>query len=301
MKKIGAFLCIISLILTLVFSMATITGMKNGIKICLYTLVPSFFPFLLITNIMLKYDLVKYISCIFAPVFKKLFHVSADGSFVIIMGFTCGYPMGVKTAHDLFHAGKISQNEFVHLIKFCNNPSLSFTVNYVCYSLLDNNCNILKILIYVYGASIITGIISGLSISQNATYIINTNYKTTIENTSQNVNIFLASTKTLIIISSYVLIFSMLTEFIKLLCFNNSLNYDIIIVLTEITNGLNYFSASHTLSDFLPLVIIALITGGASITAQTLSFLHGKKEIVSYAFGKICCILTALLLYIIIK
>lgn len=301
MKKYITLLCILSLLLTLVFPMATVTGMNNGIKICLYTLIPSFFPFLLINNVMLKYDLVKYISGFIAPVFSRLFKVSANGSFVVLMGFTCGYPMGVKTAHDLLVTGKISRYEFLHLIKFCNNPSLSFTINYVCYSLLNNECNIIKILICVYGSSIITGIISGLTNPPPTKTTIYSPQKEPLEVTYKNMNVFIASTKTLLTISSYVLIFSTLTEFMKLICQTAFLPYDIVITLTEITNGLNYFSSLYSMSNFIPLIIIALISGGASITVQTLSFLQGKEEIKSYAFGKLYCLATALFLYTTLK
>lgn len=300
MKKFLSFLCVFLLILTLVFPMATVNGMNNGIKICLYTLIPSFFPFLLITNIMIKYDFVKYISNLLAPILGKLFGVSACGSFVVFIGFTCGYPMGVKTARDLLENGSISKKEFLYLIKFCNNPSLSFTINYVCCSLLNNECNVTKILVCIYGASILTGILLNITNTASDTNIDVPDFKDTPELKKKNMNVFVNSIKTLISISSYVLIFSTLTELMKVIYYNTSLPYHIVITFTEITSGLNYFSATHNLSDYLSLVIIALISGGASITAQTLSFLNKKEEITSYAAGKLICITISLFLYFIL-
>ena len=53
------------------------------------------------------------------------------GTFAVLTGFLCGYPMGAKTASDLLDAQKISRSEASYLLSFCNNTSPAFILNYV--------------------------------------------------------------------------------------------------------------------------------------------------------------------------
>lgn len=53
------------------------------------------------------------------------------GTFAVLTGFLCGYPMGAKTASDLLDAQKISRSEASYLLSFCNNTSPAFILSYV--------------------------------------------------------------------------------------------------------------------------------------------------------------------------
>ena len=79
-----------------------------GIKICLYSVIPSLLPFMLITNYMQAHNLCTTVSAIFHPIFNKLMSLSEYGTFALIIGFTSGYPMGAKIIGDLYSADNIS-------------------------------------------------------------------------------------------------------------------------------------------------------------------------------------------------
>lgn len=296
MKKILSLLCVLGLIITLSSPNLCSIGMTNGIKICLYTIFPSFFPFLVITNILVKYDLFKYISVFTYPLFRRLFGVTPNGSFVALTGFTCGYPIGIKTARDMLSTGNISYSEYLYLIKFCNNPSLPFVINYVAYSVLNNRFETWKLMLCIYGSSIITGIIFNLT--KNSKYS-NASLPTHSFTNTPNNNVFISAFYTIINLSSYVLLFSIAITYIQYIFKDNTLFKAATITLTEITSGLNYLSGLPNLLEYLPLIIIALVSGGVSITAQSLSFLENKAEYNSYFGGKILCITLSLVLYFI--
>lgn len=292
MRKLTAFLCVLALALTLIFPAICQNGINNGIKICLYTLIPSFFPFLVITNIMIKYDLFNYISAIIYPLFHILFGVSKNGSFVILTGFTCGYPIGIKTAGDMFKYGNISKNEYLYLIKFCNNPGLPFIINYVSYSLLNNNFSIAKLLLCTYGSSIITGIL--FHILTYKTNNFDLPHTDTSRQSPDNQSVFTLAFSTLLRLSSFVLVFSIAISFMQYFIQKDSLFKLSLIALTEITSGLNYISTIESPIMYMPLIIIALTSGGMSITAQTLSLLNGKEDFIEYIKGKCLSILIAI-------
>lgn len=295
MKKLPAFLCVFLLILTLLYPSICQSGLQNGIKICLYTLIPSFFPFLVITNIMIKYELFDDISTVIYPIFHLLFGVSKNGSFVVLNGFTCGYPIGIKTASDMYTAGKISRAEYLHLIKFCNNPGLPFVINYVAYSLLNNQFSIPKLLVCIYGSSAITGLISHLFFyRENQTEIPDNNPSGAHAN---NQSVFTLAFATILRLSSFVLVFSIIIAFFQAFIIENTLFKVSLIALTEITSGLNFISGLSNPISYIPLILTALTSGGLSISAQTFSLLKAKEDLLEYVKGKSLSILIALSLF----
>ena len=48
------------------------------------------------------------------------------GSYALLLGLICGYPMGAKLTADLFREGKITKSEAQYLLTFCNNPGPVF-------------------------------------------------------------------------------------------------------------------------------------------------------------------------------
>ena len=61
----------------------------------------------------------------------RIFHasfpgISGYGSFAVIAGFLCGYPMGAKVTADLTVSERISPDEGAFLLSFCNDLSPMF-------------------------------------------------------------------------------------------------------------------------------------------------------------------------------
>lgn len=155
-------LCIISVIIILTNPLVITNGVISGIKLSLYSVIPALLPFMIISNIMLENDCCQYISILFYPILSKIFNVSKNGCFAIIMGYTCGFPMGAKTIGDLFTQGKISHVEASYLITFCNNTSITFLLNYIGYNCLKESISSKKLIFFVYFPPLMVGILNGL-------------------------------------------------------------------------------------------------------------------------------------------
>lgn len=63
--------------------------------------------------------------------FMSASRTSYYGTFAVLTGFLCGYPMGAKTTSDLLNVNKISRSEASYLLSFCNNTSPAFILSYV--------------------------------------------------------------------------------------------------------------------------------------------------------------------------
>lgn len=289
MKKIiETFFCIFTIILIISFPTFITDSVKNGIILCLYTVIPALLPFMLIVNIMQKYNLCGYLSYITKPILQIPFKISDNGCFAVIIGFSCGYPMGAKTISDLYTQGKITLSEACYLVTFCNNCSLSFLINYIYLNFVSN---LLKtsgsfhigtggIIFLTYFPAILTGIINRFFIKPE----INTKSEVSA---SYMGNPILSTLKSLSILSIYVIGFTVFSQFISTLSVNNILKA-IMCGLSEITSG-TVIIASAVQNNALCTYLILLCTvfGGLSITMQSFSQMKNNQMKKYYIIGKI--------------
>nr|WP_288555205.1 nucleoside recognition domain-containing protein [uncultured Mediterraneibacter sp.] len=111
-------------------------GARSGLFLWFETLLPTLFPFMVLTNLLIHTQALSYITQILKPILCPIFHVSENGSFAILCGFLCGYPMGAKVIASLCREQKLSRSEGQYLLSFCNNTSPMFLLNYVILSAL---------------------------------------------------------------------------------------------------------------------------------------------------------------------
>ena len=111
-------------------------GARSGLFLWFETLLPTLFPFMVLTNLLLHTQALSYITQVLKPILCPIFKVSETGSFAILCGFLCGYPMGAKVIASLCREQRISRSEGQYLLSFCNNTSPMFLLNYVILSAL---------------------------------------------------------------------------------------------------------------------------------------------------------------------
>ena len=99
-------------------------GIRQGIQICLQTLIPSLFPFFVLSGILTA-------SLIGRPIpglglVGKLCHIPQGCESLLAVGFLGGYPVGAATVRTAFEEGKLTAEEANRLAIFCNNAGPSF-------------------------------------------------------------------------------------------------------------------------------------------------------------------------------
>ena len=132
------FFLILCFFVMLLFPSEVFEGAKSGLLLWFLTVLPTLFPFLLISRLLLDSCACSLLNKLLAPVISRLFGISAQGSFAFIVGFLCGYPMGAKITADLFHARQISKAEASYLLSFCNNTSPAFLIHYIVLGYFQN-------------------------------------------------------------------------------------------------------------------------------------------------------------------
>ena len=123
--------CCIFLILLLFYSKECIALASNGLLIWYRNMIPSLFPFMVLSGFMIRSGLSLKIGKWLQPFLGIFFRLPPQILYAIFMGFLCGFPMGAKIVSDLLEKKQITQKEGEYLLAFCNNIGPLYMLGYV--------------------------------------------------------------------------------------------------------------------------------------------------------------------------
>lgn len=269
MKKILLYILIIfSTAVLFLFPSWCADGVKLGINLLLYSLLPAILPFMLFSNFLIKSDISHLAGAIIHPLFGRIFKTSKNGSYALIMGFLCGYPLGAKIINDLILEKKISMEEGKYLFKFINNPGPAFIQGYVISSVCAPKSLRLPALLLTYLPSIIIGLVVSrrypvFKSERNTDESVTMPFSKIVDD-----SIFDAFATTARL-AGYLIIFSIISTLVINIPGLPYIVKNITVCLLEITSGIYYISLTN-----LPVVfqlffsILCSIAGGFSILFQ---------------------------------
>ncbi len=135
-------------------------GIVSGINLCLYTLIPSLYPFMLISNFCAEAGVLPGDNKVVDFITKKLFALPGKCASVILFSLVGGLPVGVKMAQTLFQKGMITERQGKRLMLFCVNPGPAFVISYVGATLYRSEKTGLILYVSIIASSLILGILS---------------------------------------------------------------------------------------------------------------------------------------------
>ncbi len=127
MKKIIIPAAIYFLLLVF-FPTSSIETAKWALKLCAQSIIPSLFPFFVCSNVLINSGAANFLAKLLNPLMKPLFGLGGSCSLAVIMGYISGYPVGAKTATDLYTEGLCTKAEAEKLLAFCNNCGPMFVI-----------------------------------------------------------------------------------------------------------------------------------------------------------------------------
>ncbi len=137
---------------------AAAQGVSQGIVVCLNTLVPSLFPFMVLSTYTAESGLAASLGRFVQPVTRFLFRQPGCTLPVILLGLVGGYPAGAKTAARLYEKGEITREQAGRLLCFCISAGPPFVLTAVASCLLGNPAAGAPLLISITGAALMLGI-----------------------------------------------------------------------------------------------------------------------------------------------
>lgn len=132
---------------------------REGVTLCLQTVLPSLFPFFVLSSLLVQSDVPRLLSRAMAGVMYPLFGVSGAGASALILGLLGGYPVGARTVAELYGRGEIAREEAEQLLAFCNNSGPGFFLG-VCGTAVFGSARAGMYLYLIHvGAALVTGVL----------------------------------------------------------------------------------------------------------------------------------------------
>ena len=275
---------------------------STGLLLWFQKMIPTLLPFMILSGIMIRMNLTERFVRLFHPVFHKIWGTSPNGSYVILTGMFCGFPMGARVIGQLCQAGKLSEKEGSFLLAFCNNIGPVYFLSFVM-STLSLSGNYLPFLV-MYGVPLCYGAVMyrfSLIIRKHTAAASSTAVFQAASRPDVPVCVsFLEAVDDSIVSSligigklgGYMVFFNLLNIMFlpfsslpeRFLAFCNC--------ILEITSGISFAGKQETL-----MILILLPFGGFSCIAQTYSMIKETNLSISHYFLHKCAqtVITALI------
>ena len=108
-----------------------INGAKDGLALCFNVIVPSLFPFFVLSSLVVELGMSRYLGRLLEPIMVPLFRVNGSCATALALGFIGGYPVGARTAIQIYENGQCSRTEAERMLAFCNNSGPAFILGVV--------------------------------------------------------------------------------------------------------------------------------------------------------------------------
>lgn len=241
-----------------------------SLNIWITSLLPALFPFFIVSDILINYDVIKYFPKVIRNSIKYLFNVSDNGLVIILLSMLSGFPSNARNIKNMYLDKKITKEEGEHLLYFTHFSNPMFILGTI--PLILNSNKISKyILISHYLANIILGICLRKYDRVNDSNT--SNYKedkhnfglvltTSIRKSLDSVLSILGTLTIFLIISTLLINFFNLDNTSSLL----------IKSILELTSGLKELGSYNLLDKYLLIISSCILSfGGLSVHMQVIN------------------------------
>ncbi len=141
------------------FPQESVGAAKSGVQICADVIVPSLFPFFVLSSMAVRLGLADKLGRLLEPVMRPLFNVGGAASTAFVLGFIGGYPVGAKTVISLYENGSCTKSEAERLLSFCNNSGPAFILGVVGAGIFSSSLVGLLLYLSHTAASVCIGVL----------------------------------------------------------------------------------------------------------------------------------------------
>ncbi|MDR1550910.1 MAG: nucleoside recognition protein [Hungatella sp.] len=266
-KSFFRLLSVAALVLLLLFPAIAFEGARNGLVLWGSVVVPTLLPFMICSNVIVALNAIRILIFPVKRILHRFFCLSDAGSYTLISGLLCGYPMGARTCSDFMDNKRISEKEGKYLLAICNHPSPMFLLGYAAGG-LPPSVPAWLLLACVYLP------IFPISIAARSCYGINgpaQSLPITRESVKSFDDSLMDSCEVMVKIGGYIMLFSILALYITTIPIDLPQYKAIILGFVEITTGIK--AVSHAFSGMSGGLWIGAVTafGGLSGIFQTKS------------------------------
>lgn len=292
-------------------SSAAIRYMGRGLTLCAQTVIPSLFPFMVISELLVSSGAGEALGRLFSRMMRRLFGLSGAGASAVFLGSLCGFPVGARTAVSLLDRNVISRKECQHLLTFVSNPSSAFLISAVGLSLFGSRR--LGVILYcvVLGCGFLVGFLARFLMGRGKEPAEHPHFPSGLRSDgiaslpTALAGAISSSTSAMLTVCAYVVFFSAVTGALEWIAEGRgavgSTGYLLLCGLLEMTGGI---SRAASLPGEWGVILTAAFAGwsGISVHCQVMTLCGGRGLsfrpylLAKAAQGLLCGGVTALLL-----
>ena len=205
MKKKFSIIILLSIMALLILDNKTVLlGASSGIRMCIDTVIPVLFPFLIITTLLTS--AVSNMKLSILSRIGSIMHLPAGSEILWLIGLLGGYPAGAQCISLAVDHGNFAASDGKRLLGICNNAGPAFIFGLGMHILSDLRLCLLVWLIHILSSVIVGILVPGVSHSDDL------NFRNT------QISVALAVKKavsSISVICGWVLLFQILMELLK--------------------------------------------------------------------------------------
>ena len=281
-----------------------ISGAKDGLALCYNVIVPSLFPFFVLSSLVVDLGLAAYLGRAMEGIMRPLFRVSGSCSAAVALGFIGGYPVGARTALQLYQQGLCTRAEAERLLAFCNNSGPAFILGVVGAGIFgDSRVGLLLYLTHAL-ASVLVGLlfrfyggrdtdrasaarpkpIQTVTVPAAFTGAVTRSFQSTL-----NICAFVVFFAVVLQLLSACGVFTALARVLALAGFEPEWAKRLIAGLLELSSGVSSLRGGAQLTGRVSMAAFMLGWAGLSVHCQVLAFLvDSGLSAKTYLLGKLC-------------
>lgn len=114
----------IGMLIMILDAKTAVSGAAEGVQLCIRCVIPSLFPFLILSNL-INNALLGRRSFILSPI-RKFSAIPEGGESLLLLGLLGGYPVGAQAIASAYKSGRLSKQTAERMLGFCNNAGPAF-------------------------------------------------------------------------------------------------------------------------------------------------------------------------------
>ena len=268
----------------LCYSKAVSAAMTQALALCVQVLLPSLFPFFVLSSMFISTGVIQRLSPRLEKPFQWLFGLPGSFGAALLLGAAGGYPVGAKTIATLYQQGQCSKRDAEKALRFCNNAGPAFLISAVGASLLQDPHAGLNL----YAVHVLSALIIGFIYRKNTDHVKYNGITADHMRSTATISLFLRAVtdafSSFLNVSAFVLIFSVISTMLQQLPLIDSLHclpgggilwYGLLAGFLELTSGVACLTQGGLPSSILlPALSFLCGWGGCSVQFQTINLLH---------------------------
>ena len=302
-------LMILLFLIFLIYKNEVVTGAAEGLLLWYRFVLPSLLPFMILVNVMIHTDTISLLANLTGPLMKYVPGVSPKGSFAVLSGFLCGYPMGAKVSADLVTGNQISYAEGSYLLSFCNNTSPMFVLSILLLKFIPEKELHLQFFLIIFLTPLLCGQLFRIYYMRESSGTFAAKIFPVKSPLSRRQNDFsktldaclMDSFYAIVKVGLYMMLFSIFIKLSTALLPGHSLTKSLFLSSLEITTGLSLLAELEVPAAFRYILLMAETSfGGFCAIFQTSSMIQesGLKILPYIAQKLITAAITSLLTYL---